>query len=293
MRIRLGYFIKEAARSFRKNFVMSTAAVSTTALTLLILGGVVVLVLNVNTWAKSFESKVEITIFLKDTASPGDVQNLQIEVVSWPEVSDVMYVSKEQAMERLRQDLEDQPEMLEAISGNPLPASLEIKLKTPRTIEKVVKRLNGKEPIEEVKYGREIVRKLFAFTAAIRWVSMIVISLLCFASLVLISNTIRLAIFARRKEITIMRLVGATNWFIRWPFLFEGIFQGFIGSVLAIAALYFANIYFIRKMAELIRFLPITFSSLVFFELMVGLALAGIIIGAVGSSIALRRFLRV
>lgn len=293
MRIRLSYFIKEAARSFRKNLVMSTAAVSTIALTLLILGGFVVLVLNVNNWAKSFESKVEITVFLKDTAAPGDIQNLQIEIVSWPEVSDVMFVSKEQALEKLKQDLKDQPEMLEALSGNPLPASLEIKLKTPRSVEKVVKRLNGKEPIEEVKYGKDIVKKLFAFTAVIRWVSIIIVGLLCFASLVLISNTIRLAIFARRKEITIMRLVGATNWFIRWPFLFEGIFQGFIGAILAIVALYFANSYFVGKMSELIRFLPIAFSPLLFIELMVGLALTGITIGAVGSTIALRRFLRV
>lgn len=293
MRIRLGYFAKEAVSSFRKNWVMSTAAVSTIMLTLLILGAFVVLVLNVNTWIKGFESKVEITVFLKDTAAPGDVQNLQIEIVSWPEVSDVLYVSKEQALERLKQDLKDQPEMLAAMAGNPLPASLEIKLKTPREVDKVAKRLKGKEPIEEIKYGQEVVKKLFAFTAMVRWISVIVVSLLCFTSMVLISNTIRLAIFARRKEITIMRLVGATNWFIRWPFLFEGIFQGFIGGVLAVVALYFANAYFVTKVGEIIRFLPLSFSRFVFLELMVVLTLVGVIIGALGSSIALRRFLKV
>lgn len=293
MRIRVGYFAKEALSSFRKNWVMSTAAVSTIMLTLLILGAFVVLVLNLNIIIKGFESKVEVTVFLKETAVPGDVQNLQIEVVSWPEVSDVMYVSKEQALERLKQDLRDQPEMLEALAGNPLPASLEIKLKTPRAVDSVASRLKGKEPVDEIKYGREVVKKLFAFTAVLRWISVIVVTLLCFASLVLISNTIRLAIFARRKEITIMRLVGATNWFIRWPFLFEGILQGFIGAVLAVIALYFANALFVERVGELIRFLPFSFSRLIFIELMVGLALAGVFIGAAGSSIALRKFLRV
>jgi cell division transport system permease protein len=293
MRIRVGYFAKEALSSFRKNWVMSTAAVSTIMLTLLILGAFVVLVLNLNILIKGFESKVEVTVFLKETAAPGDVQNLQIEVVSWPEVSDVMYVSKEQALERLKQDLRDQPEMLEALAGNPLPASLEIKLETPRAVDSVASRLKGKEPVDEIKYGREVVKKLFAFTAVLRWISVIVVSLLSFASLVLISNTIRLAIFARRKEITIMRLVGATNWFIRWPFLFEGILQGFIGAVLAVIALYFANALFVERVGELIRFLPFSFSRLIFIELMVGLALAGVFIGAAGSSIALRKFLRV
>lgn len=293
MRIRVGYFAKEALSSFRKNWVMSTAAVSTIMLTLLILGAFVVLVLNLNILIKGFESKVEITVFLKDTAAPGDIQNLQIEVVSWPEVSDVMYVSKEQALERLKLDLKEQPEMLEALAGNPLPASLEIKLKTPRAVDKVAARLKGKEPVDEIKYGREVVKKLFAFTAVLRWISVIVVTLLCFASLVLISNTIRLAIFARRKEITIMRLVGATNWFIRWPFLFEGILQGFVGAVLAVVALYFANAFFIERVGEIIRFLPFSFSRLIFIELMVGLALAGVFIGAAGSSIALRRFLKV
>jgi len=272
---------------------MSLAAVSTVAISLIVLGGFVILALNLNTLIRQIESKVEITVYLKDGISSIDVQNLQDKIIVWPEVADVTYVSKEEALNRLRRDLKDQPEMLEAISGNPLPASFEIKLKNPRTADKVAGKLKGEVAIDEIKYGQDIAKKLFAVTTVIRWIGLVFIILLCFASLVLIANTIRLAIFARRKEIGIMKLVGATNWFIRWPFIFEGIFEGLIGSALAVTVLYLANVFFLMKAEELIPFLPLSFSQILFIKLMFGLALAGSTIGAIGSMIALRRFLKV
>lgn len=293
MRIRIGYFLAEALVSFRRNWVMSLAAVSTVAISLIVLGGFIILALNLNTLIRNVESKVEITVYLKDGASSIEIQDLQDEVISWAQVANVTYVSKEEALNRLRRDLRDQPEMLEAISGNPLPASLEVKLQNPRTADSVANRLNGRPIIDEIKYGRDLAKKLFTVTMVIRWIGIIFILLLFFASLVLIANTIRLAIFARRKEIGLMKLVGATNWFIRWPFMLEGILQGVVGSVLAVVVLYLANVFFLMKAEELIPFLPLSFSQVLLAKLMVALALAGASIGAIGSMIALRKFLKV
>ncbi|HAW60550.1 MAG TPA: cell division protein FtsX [Actinobacteria bacterium] len=297
MRIRPLYFIGEALASFRKNWVMSIAAVSTVALTLFIIGMFTIVAFILSSVIKIQESKVEIVAFLKDSAKPEDIQSTQNELVSWPEVANVRYISKEQALERLKEELKGQPEMLDAMSGNPLPASLEISLKNPRAVKTVAKRLDGRAAIEEIKYGEGVVEKLFVVTKVIRWAGVIFAFLLCFASLVLIVNTIRLAIFARRKEVAIMKLVGASNWFVRWPFILEGILQGLIGSLLAIGVLYLIKVFSLESVMQFFRWLrvPLNYPQLTqqFYLLLGYLILAGAVIGALGSAVALRRYLRV
>lgn len=293
MRINLKYYFTEGVKSFWKNWVMSIAAISTVCICLLILGAFTFFAFYINVLIKSVESKVEITVYLKDTTTSSEVADLQNEVSSWSETKEVKYISKEEALEKLKNDLKDQPEMLDALSGNPLPASLEIKLNDPRMVSTVAKKIEGRPGVEEIKYGQDIVKKLFAVTSIARWIVLIFVLLLCFAALVLIVNTIRLAIFARRKEIGIMKLVGATNWFIRWPFVLEGIFQGVSGALLAIVILYFANNFFLDTISNLTPFLSFSFSKTFFIELASGLLGGGILIGALGSAIALRKFLRV
>ncbi len=301
MRIRIFYFIREALTSFKRNWVMSIAAASTVAVCLILVGAVVILALIVGNIIRGLESKVEIQVFLKDSTPTSEVKTLQNEILSWSEVSKVYYISKEEAWERLKKDLKDQPELLEAVSGNPLPASLEIRLGNPRLVASTVKKIKQRSGIHnlvddlerDIKYGQKVIPKFFKVTWIIRVVGGIIIAVLCFASLVLIANTIRLAIFARRKEIAIMKLVGASNWFIRWPFLLEGILQGLIGSVAAILVLYVAKLSLISKAKEALPFLPISFSEVIFWKLMLILTLAGILIGVTGSAIALRKFLRV
>ncbi|MDI6688911.1 MAG: permease-like cell division protein FtsX [Actinomycetota bacterium] len=301
MRIRIFYFIREALTSFKRNWVMSIAAASTVAVCLILVGAVVILALIVGNIIRGLESKVEVQVFLKDSTPTSEVKTLQNEILSWSEVSKVYYISKEEAWERLKKDLKDQPELLEAVSGNPLPASLEIRLKNPRLVASTVRKIKQRSGIHnlvddlerDIKYGQKVIPKFFKVTWIIRVVGGIIIAVLCFASLVLIANTIRLAIFARRKEIAIMKLVGASNWFIRWPFLLEGILQGLIGAVAAILVLYIARLSLISKAKEALPFLPISFSEVIFWKLMLILTLAGILIGVTGSAIALRKFLRV
>lgn len=280
---------------------MSIAAASTVAVCLILVGAVVILALIVGNIIRGLESKVEIQVFLRDSAPTSEVKNLQNEILSWSEVSKVYYISKEKAWERLKKDLKDQPELLEAVSGNPLPASLEIRLENPRLVASTVRKIKRRSGIHnliddlerDIKYGQKVIPKFFKVTWIIRVVGGIIIAVLCFASLVLIANTIRLAIFARRKEIAIMKLVGASNWFIRWPFLLEGILQGLIGATTAILVLYVAKLSLISKAKEALPFLPISFGEAIFWKLMLTLTLAGIFMGVAGSAIALRKFLRV
>lgn len=286
------YFLKESFSSFKKNWVISMAAITTVALSLLVVGFFMLVAFTVNNWMKMTEQKVEVVVFLNEGVPAESVEALQSEIMSWGEVKKVIYVTKEQAMERLKQQFKD-TDMLNMIEGNPLPASLEISLKNPQKAEDVVTRLKGRSEIDEIRHDRKTVEKLFAFTRMARWFGVTFAGLLAFASLVLISNAIRLAIYARRKEVAIMRLVGASNWFIRWPFLLEGIIQGLIGALVAITLLYVVQVSVISKIQDVLKFLPLGFSSQDFYQLIFGLIVAGIMIGAAGSALALRRFLRV
>jgi cell division transport system permease protein len=306
MRINFVYYTKEAVESFRKNWIMSIAAVTTVALTLFIVGVFVLVAIFGNAALKKIEGMVGVVeIFLKDSATPQQIQAFQTKISKWREVGDLHYVSKDEAWKRLQEDLKDSPEMLEAVSENPLPASLRIKLKDPHTVNKIVKRLEKDPEIKtvvedvkkDIKYGRGVTTRLFTVTYVLRLGGIAIIVLLCFASLVLIVNTIRLAIFARRKEVAVMKLVGASNWFIRWPFLLEGIYEGLLGSLLVAIILFLVKTPLIAWLVGFLRWLNVFQSSQnlqnQYFMLLIFLLGAGVVIGAAGSSIALRQYLKV
>jgi cell division transport system permease protein len=306
MRISFIYFSKEAFASFKKNWIMSIAAVTTVALTLFIVGVFVLLAIFGNTALKKIERMVGVVeIFLKESATPKQIQSFQTKVNGWKEVGELQYVSKEEAWNNLKQDLKDSPEMLEAVSGNPLPASLRLKMKDPHDVNAVVRRLEKDPDIltvvddakKDVKYGKGVTTRLFTVTYVLRIVSIAVIVLLSFASLVLIVNTIRLAIFARRKEIAIMKLVGASNWFIRWPFLLEGIYEGMLGSLLVALVLFLIKTPLIEWLVSFLRWFNLFQSpqnlQQQYAMLLLFIVGAGVMIGASGSSIALRKYLKV
>jgi len=292
MHFRPFYFLKESLISFRKNWVISMAGITTVALSLLMVGSFMLFAFAMNNIIKSTEQKVEVVLFLAEGVPTESVEALQAELMTWEEIGKVMYVSKEQALERLKVEFKDS-DMLEMLEGNPLPASLEVTLKNPQKANDIVDRLKGRSEIDDIRHDRQTVERLFQVTRVARWFIVIFVSLLSFASLVLIANAIRLAIYSRRKEVAIMRLVGASNWFIRWPFLLEGVLQGFIGGIIATLLLYIAKVVLIDKIKTALVFLPISSSPQEFYQLIFGLLVAGMAIGAAGSAIALRRFLRV
>lgn len=300
-----GYFIREALTSFRRNWVMSLVAVITIYLSLLLVGTFVftgVLVTNV---VSSIEKKVSITIYLKDAAAEEDVTALQSAIQSDERTTHVNYVSKSEALERFRQRMKESPEIIEQIrENNPLPASLEVELRNPKEVRSLAGRIksmeafarviaNPQDPDKDMKFAQDLVDKLFALTRSIRIAESVFIVMLGVVSLVLIGNTIRLAIYARRREIGIMRLVGASNWFIRLPFLLEGLTQALIGATLAVTTLLLSQAALLPKIRDALPFLPLTISGAALVQIAVTLVVSGVLIGLAGSGVALRRYLRV
>ncbi len=304
MAINFGYFVKESVQSFRRNWVMSLGAVITIYLSLLLVGASVGGSMIVSQVVRSVEEKVSIRVFLKDGAAPADVDALQAALVADARVKNVKYTSKEEALKELTETMTESPEIVEQLEVNPLPASLDVDLKTPQDVTVVVASIKANptflkvaespdKPDKSLKYGKQTVEKLFAFTRVLRAIGAVFIVMLALISLIFINNTIRLAIYARRKEIGIMRLVGASNWFIRTPFLLEGTLQSLLGALLALLTLGSVQWFVWPKVREMVSFLPVALSGTAVAQISAILILSGVVIGLAGSAVALRRYLKV
>ena len=304
MSINIGYFVSESIQNFRRNWVMTLGAVITIYLSLPLVGVFLATGVIVNSVVKSVEDKVTIQIFIKDGAATADVQALQGSLTSDQLVQTVQYTTKEQALEKFKQDMKQSPEIIQQLEGNPLPASLDVTLKDPRQVENMVAKIKANptfikiadrpdNPEESLKYGQQVVKKLFAFTQVVRWIEIAFVFMLGAVSLIFINNTIRLAIYARRNEISIMRLVGASNWFIRTPFLLEGVLQALIGAGLAILTVIGLQSAIMPRLGEALPFLPVSANNAATAQISLTLVLAGVFIGLLGSAFALRRYLKV
>jgi cell division transport system permease protein len=292
---RISFFLKEAFGSLKRNYFMTIAALVTVFLSIVVLGGVLVFVYTTDALLAEVESKVEITVYLvtDPDPEPSEIEAMQGEIMGWSEVKSSTFVSKEDALERLKEDFKDNPEILEGLTGNPLPASFEIALNDPQTVETVAGRFDGDPIVDEVSYGKEIADKIFSFTSQARNFLLIFIVLLGIVAILLISNTIRLSIFARKREVEIMKLVGATNWFIRWPFLIEGVTVGFFGALFAAVVVLVANSFLVGKIRGSMPFMAVPLDAVPYVIVTLVLLAVGVVIGAVGSGIGLRRFLKV
>lgn len=304
MAINVGYLVTESVTNFRRNWVMSLGAVITIYLSLLLVGVSMVTGYVISEVVKSVEDKVSIQIFLKDGAATEDVETLQGWLLADDLVETVNYVSKEEALDRFKEEMAGSSEIVDSIRENPLPASLDVTLNDPRTVEDMVTKIKANEtflkicdrpddPEESLKYGQQIVDRLFAFTRVVRIIGVVFVAMLAVVSLIFINNTIRLAIYARRKEIGIMRLVGASNWFIRGPFLLEGIIQSIIGAALAILTVVAIQAALLPRLAEALPFLPVDVTTTAMLQLSLVLMVAGVVIGLIGAGLALRRYLKV
>jgi cell division transport system permease protein len=292
---RISFFLKEAFGSLRRNYFMTIAALVTVFLSIVVLGGVLVFVYTTDALLKEVEQKVEITVYLKTDPDPtsDQVDAMQTEILGWPEVKSSVFVSKQDALDRLKEDFKDDPQILEGLTGNPLPASFEISLVDPQAVSEVAARFDGKTIVDEVRYGKEIADKLFSFTSQARNFLLIFIVLLGIVAVLLISNTIRLSIFARKREVEIMKLVGATNWFIRWPFVIEGVTVGFFGALAAVVVVLLVNSFLVGRIRDSLTFMTIPLDAVPYALVSVTLLAVGVVIGAVGSGIGLRRFLKI
>ncbi len=299
----LFYFFKESLTGFTRNLSTALGSIVTIFLSLLIVGIFLVGGSMVNNVVKSVESEVNITVWIADSASEADITTLQSAIKSMNAVSTVSFTNKEQALENFKAS--SNSDIAESLDGqNPLPASIDVELSDPQMVDSVAKQIeanttfqkicdNPQNPTDSLRYGEKTVEKLFALTSYVRYIGIALIALLVFIALVFINNTIRLAILARRKEIAIMRLVGASNGFIRGPFLMEGALHAIIGAALAIGSLELLRNLVLPRLQSALMWLPINLQGSTFAMFYVALAVSGLVIGLVGSALAMRRYLRV
>ena len=288
------YFITESLNSIRRNGLMSLASLMTVALSLLMLGVFIILVMNLNHMASVLESQVQVTVYLQDTLKEVEVREIGTRITKLPGVTRVNFIAKEEAMNRFKQRLGEQQGLLAELGeANPLPNSFEVKLDRPDRVKPVALAIAQLKGVEAARYGQEVVEQLFSLTRMVRIFGLVLILFLGLAALFIIVNTIRLTVFARRREIGIMKYVGATDWFIRWPFIIEGILLGFLGACIAVLPLTQFYSMLTGQVYESLAFLPLLPKYPFMGYVNVFLLCAGVAIGALGSVISVKKFLKV
>lgn len=304
------FFLGEALGSLRRNWVMTMAAVMTVFISMSILGVSLVTDRNLNQGTTSLENRILIKVFISDKATPQQVNALRQLIDGNKDVKTVAYVSKTEALARYKAMMGSEGQaILDNLPNNPLPASFEVQVKNPNEVETVAATFVGNPAVDDavpgsgkhdsVVYARATVRKMLGTINLVEkamWAAMAVFAI---AAVLLISTTVRLSIFARRREIEIMRLVGATNWFIRWPFVVEGFITGFFGSLIAGVGVWAASVAVKNWINAQVNYLTVR-SYPAWFQhgawplgLVPTIVILGAVLGAVGGGLALRRYLRV
>jgi len=287
------YAVVTAAVNFWRHRSMSAAAVFAAAVMMLMLNGFVIVVSNLNVAMGALEQKVNVIAYLKEEVPQADIIKLQERLRANSLVAEVAFLSKDDAMERLKQQLADRKDLLEMVTGNPLPASVEVRLKDANRISDLAGQLRAEAVVEDVALQQDVVDNLLRITNFARVAGAGMVIGLIGITLFVIVNTIRLAVYARRQEIEIMKLVGATDWFIRWPFVLEGIFCGLAGAALTSVLVEAAYQPMQLQFLSLVQFLPVNLDPTFPLKLAALTAGVGVFIGAAGSYISVRRFLDV
>ena len=287
---------KESLKSISRNGWMTFASVSAVTVTLLLVGVFFVIMMNLNHVAKTIEEDVEIRVHIDVAANKEDQQALRSNIEQMPEVKTVRYSSKEQELDSIIASLGEEGEAFKLFEqDNPLNDVFIVKTKNPVDTMQTAEKIGKLEYASKVKYGQGEVEKLFSFTKISRNVGLVLIVGLLFTAMFLISNTIKITIIARRREVEIMRLVGATNSFIRWPFFLEGLWLGILGSILPIIMIgttyFYLYDYLKPKLAD--HFIKLLEFSPFIFQIAGILVLMGALIGVWGSLMSVRKFLKV
>lgn len=297
---RLGFFLSEAYRALRRNAAPSIAAVVTIAVTVLLVGVLVPVLEASGSKTNDVRNQLELKVFLFNDASQGEIKGLQSRIEAIQHVDGVEYVSPAQALKILENRLEDKS-LLDELNSNPLPPAFNVKLDDPDNLESVQAALSppdstGKpqpisSAIDDIVTGEQT-QAIRSVTGAVKVLLLAIAILLALASLFLIGNTIRLSIYARRREVEVMQLVGATNWFIRWPFVIEGIVVGMVGAGIAVGIMIVAKAIIVDPLSDDLTLID-NFNTIAFGPLIASLVIGAMVLSALGSGVTLRRFLRI
>jgi cell division transport system permease protein len=303
---RLLFFTQEAFRALRRNGAPSMAAVVTTIVTVILLGVLIPVFQTTQAKSDQVRESLEFRVAIYDDATRGEINALQEKLLAIPHVSSVRLITKAQALNELKQDLgkDKSGELLAQLHSNPLPANFQVKADDASNLEAVRAAVTPPGPngqpkpispiVQDVFDRQEDSKKIEQVTSALKIVLTVITALLIIASLMLVGNTIRLSIYTRRREVEVMRLVGATRWFIRWPFMIEGVVVGFFGGLVAILILWLGKLTIVDPLSNSIGFLAAQNSTTLSFPALVAILFgAAVLVSAIGSGVTLRRFLKV
>jgi cell division transport system permease protein len=300
--MRVGFFLKEAFRALRRSAAPSFAAMLTILITALVLGVFIPVVQATTGTANEVRGRVVVDVFVKSTATDAQKAQLRNSLNALPDVKTVQYIPKEQALAKMQKQ---NKEAFALLGSNPLPDSFRLTPSDPDGVHAIVdnlapitssgtasKRTPRFAAIDEVRNREQDTNKILSATGLVKGVTAGLAILFTLASIALVANTIRLSIFARRREVEVMKLVGATNWFIRWPFVIEGMIVGLLGGAMAVLLLTIGKQTFVDPLSD--RFALLAAPSTIDFGLLVAILLAACVtVSALGSGLTLRRFLRV
>lgn len=283
------FYSKEAFLSTKKNGIMSLATVISLTATLIIVGMFLFISLNIHHFLANLESQLIAVAYLRDEFSEEEVNKLLLDVSELKGVKEVQYISKDDAFQKLKDDLVGHEDVLAGIPDNPLPASIEIMVSETSFLEDIALQLEQYSGIEEVNYGGQLTKNLILVFDFIRKTGFTIIFVLVFIAILIMVSVIKISVHSRQKEIEIMALVGATSWFIRWPFIIEGFLKGLISSVLATFILVRAYFYFLGQIRMNLPFMLITTDEVVIIKTGLTVVLLGTLIGVFGSMLSLRK----
>ncbi|USK69947.1 permease-like cell division protein FtsX [Peribacillus asahii] len=292
----LGRHFRESFKNIARNGWMTFASISAVTVTLLLVGVFLVIMMNLNHIADNVQNDVEIKAFLDNAADDADRVSIEKDLKKISGVDTVVFSPRDKELDNLIDDLGDNGDVFKPFEqDNPLRDAYIIKTKTPEDVVKVAKKIEKIELVQSVNYGQGFVENLFSFVDIARNIGLVLIAGLLFTAMFLISNTIKITIVARSKEIEIMRLVGATNSFIRWPFFLEGLWLGVFGSIVPIAliSIFYSQLYTWAMPQFTIKYLEMLPTGTFILQVSTVLLLLGAIIGMWGSLMSVRKFLKV
>ncbi|HEV2908643.1 MAG TPA: permease-like cell division protein FtsX [Candidatus Eremiobacteraceae bacterium] len=288
---RTQFFWGEVAQNFTRNAAMALTAIGTVAISIVVLGVFLFARTSFNQLLSNVVNKVDIAVYLKDEAGPADIDTMMRGLRADTRVDNVRFVSKQEALDTLRKRLAGQVN-LGLINVNPLPNSFVVHTVDPGDVPALAAALQTKPAVAFVNYGSKVTEKLLVIRRVLGLIGLGVIVLLLVATALIIYNTIRLTVFARQREITIMQLVGATNWTIRWPFVFEGLLTGLAGSFVGLLVLWPAYRTLAPKLTFNLPFLPLDLAAIPVGHLVLELVLVGAFVGMLASWLSVSRYLR-
>jgi len=288
----LEFFLVEAFRSFRRSTLISMVAIATITVSLTVFGIFLLLILNLGNIVTNVSSRLDMVAFSLKDLSLDDAAAIQLRIAKIPGVEKVEYTSKTEAWKKFKSDFGGKLVLDEVLRDNPLPHTFAVRVRTPELLPQIAREISSIETIDEIRYSGKLIDQIKSLISAIRVGGISLIILLSLATLLIVVNTIRLTVIARETDIYIMKLVGATNAFVKWPFIIEGIIIGLIGGVASFVVLKFSYQAVASRLTLALPFLPILSDTLwltvIYFSMIIG----GMVLGMVGGYISVSRALK-